>query len=312
MAKTEKRNKLSANSSQFDFNASKDKTNTWQVISEYLLCILGGVIYAAAVNLFVFPAGIYIGNMTGIAQIIQDLVKLAFPQVGDLMGYLVIALNLPLLIISFSSINRRFFLKTLMTVIALSATMQFVPVRFLIPDITDPLTQVIIGGVLSGFGAGLCLHSGGSGGGVDILGVYMTMKRKGFSVGKVTILIALIVYAYAFFKFPPSIVVYSILFILLFGFVVDRVHFQNIKIHVLIRTNDKKVLELIKGKLHRGATYWNAFGAYADAPTYFVSTVISKYELETLRRGIMGIDPFAFIIESNNVDVTGNFVAHLF
>ena len=59
---------------------------TWRDIGDYLLCMLGGVIYSAGVNLIVFPIGLYIGNYTGIAQIIQDILRHFFPGMADIRG----------------------------------------------------------------------------------------------------------------------------------------------------------------------------------------------------------------------------------
>ncbi|MEA4811106.1 MAG: YitT family protein [Anaerolineaceae bacterium] len=288
------------------------KGSFWQVAKEYLFSILGGVIYAAALNLFIFPLGLYIGNLTGIAQIIQDLLKLFIPGLKDILGYLVIALNIPLFILSFASINRRFFLKTVLTVLATSLAFQFIPVRLLIRGITEPVTYVLIGAVLAGFGIGLSLQNKGSSGGVDILGVYLSLKRKGFSIGKVGILIAAIVYTYAFFKISPAILVYSVLFTLVSSFIIDRMHFQNIKEHVTIISKDKEILGIIKHETGRSATYWTGSGAYSNTESYVVLTVLSKYEVERVRNRIMQADPNAFFIESGNVHVSGNFPAHFF
>lgn len=284
----------------------------WATLKDYFLCILGGVIYAAAFNLFLRPLGIYIANLTGIAQIIQDLLKTFFPGLKDILGLLVILLNLPLFVLSFASINRGFFLKTLLTVIATSAAIQFIPVKLLITGISEPVTYVVIGAVIAGFGVGLSLRSKGSSGGVDILGVYLSIKRKGFSIGRVTLLIAAVVYVYAFFKISPATLVYSVLFTLIYSFVIDRVHFQNIKEHVTIVSKDKSILDIILRETGRSATYWTGSGAYLNTESYVVMTVLSKYEVERVRQQIMAADPNAFMIESGNVEVSGNFPAHFF
>ncbi len=288
------------------------KIDFWMVLKDYLLCILGGVIYALALNLFLRPLGIYIANLTGVAQILQDLLKMAFPGLKDILGLLVILLNLPLFILSFASINRGFFLKTLLTVFATSAAIQFIPVKMLITGITEPITYVVIGAVIAGFGVGLSLRSKGSSGGVDILGVYLSLKRKGFSIGRVTMIIAAVVYIYAFFQISPAMLVYSVLFTLIYSFVIDRVHFQNIKEHVTIISKDKNILEIILRETGRSATYWVGSGAFSKTESYVMMTVLSKYEVERVRQQIMQADPHAFMIESGNVQVSGNFPAHFF
>lgn len=292
--------------------AVKPRNTLWEDLRDYALCILGGVIYAAAVNFFVVPLGLYIGNMTGVAQIIMDVARIFVPNLKDITGILLLGLNVPLFILSFSTINRKFFFKTLLTVLALTFALQIIPVRQIIPDLNDTLTLCVIGGLLAGFGAGLSLRSGGSAGGVDIIGVYWTMKNPNFSVGKVSLLISLLVYVYALFKFPLVVLVYSVIFTLICVFIIDMVHFQNVKIGVTIITHNKDVLPFITHSLQRGATYWESKGAWADGPQFIITTVVSKYELPRLRKGVMDNDPQAFMIENDSVTVTGNFFTHFF
>lgn len=285
---------------------------TWGDLRDYLLCILGGIIYAAGINLIVFPIGLYIGNMTGIAQIIQDLVRLVIPNLADIRGLLLLALNVPLLVISFTTINRKFFFKTVITIIMMSIAMQLIPVRLIVPGITDMLTLCIIGGLVTGLGAGLSLRSGGSGGGVDILGVYFSLKRNDFSVGKVSLFISLLVYVYALFNFPAEVVIYSVIFTLIYITTIDRVHFQNVKTQITIVSQNKGVLDLITKQIVRGASYWDAKGAYTDEPRFLIMTVVSKYELIRLRKLVFELDPKAFLIEGNEVNVMGYYPSHFF
>lgn len=106
-----------------------------------------------------------------------------FPKLGDVTGLIFLALNIPLFILSFSTINRKFFFKTLLTVLALTVSLQLIPTVLIIPNLEDTLTLCIIGGLIGGFGIGLSLQNGGSSGGIDILGVYWAMKKPNKSVG---------------------------------------------------------------------------------------------------------------------------------
>ncbi len=284
----------------------------WDDLVDFLLCILGGIIYSVGINLLILPFGLYIGNLTGIATIILELLQDVLPGLHDATGLILLVLNLPLLIIAFSSINRKFFLKTIVTVITVSAVMMFVPVKAIIPGLDDLLTLSILGGLFCGFGVGLSLRAGGSSGGVDILGVLITLKNPDFSVGRVSLLISLIVYAYVLFTRPPVIVVYSIIFTMIFSLVVDRVHYQNVKISVMVISKNKDILQYIIDETHRSATYWQGQGAYSGSEFLVINTVVSKYELLRLRRGIIELDPQVFIVENNSVNVTGYFPSHFF
>ena len=296
---------------EFDVNKTQKKA-FWEDVLDYLMCILGGVIYSVGINLLILPFGLYIGNLTGIAKIILELLQNVMPGLHDATGLILLVLNLPLLLIAFSSINRKFFMKTIVTVITVSAVMVFVPVKAIIPGLDDLLTLSILGGLLCGFGVGLSLRAGGSSGGVDILGVLIALKKPDFSVGKVSLLISLIVYAYVLFTRPPIIVIYSIIFTMIFSLVVDRVHYQNVKISVMVISKNKEILQFIIDETHRSATYWQGQGAYSGSDFLVINTVVSKYELLRLRRGIIELDPQVFIVENNSVNVTGYFPSHFF
>jgi uncharacterized membrane-anchored protein YitT (DUF2179 family) len=288
------------------------KKTFWEDVLDYFLCVLGGIIYSVALNLLILPAGLYIGNMTGIARIIVELLQKVIPNFQDLTGVVLMLLNIPLLLISFSTINRKFFLKTVITIVAVTIAMTFVPVKALLPGLDDLLTISIVGGIVCGFGVGLSLRAGGSSGGIDILGVWITLKKPDFSVGKVSLFIGLIVYAYALFTSAPEILVYSVIFTMIYSVVVDRVHHQNVKISVMVVSKKREILQYIIDETHRSATYWEGHGAYTGSEYLVINTVVSKYELMRLRRGIVELDPQVFIVENSSVNVTGYFPSHFF
>jgi uncharacterized membrane-anchored protein YitT (DUF2179 family) len=284
------------------------KSELWN----YFLLIVGSLLYAVTVNMLVLPVGLYIGNLTGIAGIILELFQKVIPGVGALTGVILLGLNLPLLLISYKAVNRKFMLKTVVSIAVMTVAMSLIPVRLLIPELDDLLTVCLVGGTLAGFGAGLCLRAGGSSGGADVLGVYVSMKNNNISVGRVGLIISLIVYAYALFTNPPLIMVYSVIFTLIYAFMMDRTHYQNVKINVMVITRSREILPFITQEIQRGATYWDGKGAYTDTDFVVINTVVSKYELIRLRRGVLDLDPKAFFIENNAVNVTGYFPSHFF
>ena len=144
------------------------------------------------------------------------------------------------------------------------------------------------------------------------MGVYISMKHNNFSVGRVGLFISLVVYSYALFMNPPLIMVYSVIFTLIYAFMMDRTHYQNVKINVMVITRNRKILPFITQEIQRGATYWDGKGAYTDTDFIVINTVVSKYELIRLRRGVLDLDPKAFFIENNAVNVTGYFPSHFF
>ncbi len=311
-AKARKHVSTAAKRSKKEKKQTSKGSEFWSELWDYCLVIFGSLLYAATINMLVIPAGLYIGNLTGIAKIILELLQKVIPGLGSLTGVILLAINLPLLMISYKIVNRKFMLKTIISIAVMTFALSIIPIRQLIPELNDLLTVCLVGGALAGFGAGLCLRAGGSSGGADILGVYISMKHNNFSVGRVGLFISLVVYGYALFMNPPLIMVYSVIFTLIYAFMMDRTHYQNVKINVMVITRNREILPFITQEIQRGATYWDGKGAYTDTDFIVINTVVSKYELIRLRRGVLDMDPKAFFIENNAVNVTGYFPSHFF
>lgn len=180
-----------------------------------------------------------------------------------------------------------------------------------VPILSDRLTACIIGGLLAGAGVGLTLRAGGSGGGNDIIGLYMAKKYESFSVGRMTLIINGIIYLICAMLFELPTALYSIIYSAVCALVTDHVHLQNINMNVQIFTKDPELYHVILQKLGRGVTYWKAVGGYTETDTYVIITIISKYEIAPLRQMLLEKDPHAFVIMSEGPEIFGNFEKRL-
>ena len=157
----------------------------------YAMALVGGFFYAIAINLFIVPLGLYSCGLMGIAQLIRsvlaDILHLPLPSGFDIAGLFNFALNIPLFLLAYKSISRRFVVLTLLSVLAQTLGTMFIPIPTT-PILNDVLASCLVGGVIGGYGIGMTLRGGGSGGGLDILGVYF-LQKKGISVGSVSIAI---------------------------------------------------------------------------------------------------------------------------
>lgn len=285
-----------------------------QEFIKYGYVIAGGFIFALGVNLFIVPLNLYSGGVIGIAQIIRTLFHdyghIALPQGIDMAGIINLLMNIPLFIIAYRSISRRFFVKTFLCVIAqtFAFTVIMIPEK---PLMEDMLATCLIGGLVCGFGIGLALRSGGSGGGLDILGVYFTRKFEDFSVGKLSIIVNAAIYICCALLFDLSIAIYSILYTACMYLVVDKIHYQNINMTAMIFTRNGEIKNRIMQETGRGVTYWKGAGAYTDRETFVLVTVISKYEVPQIKKIILTLDANAFIIFHEGMSISGNFEKRL-
>ncbi|OYP54769.1 hypothetical protein CG709_01615 [Lachnotalea glycerini] len=282
-------------------------------LSQYGVLLTGTFLYAAGVNLFIVPAGLYSGGFVGIAQIIRTLlVNYTSLNLGnlDVAGIINLVMNIPLFLLAYKKLGKRFFEKTVFGTILLTVFLTIIK-NPMIPIVEDELTACIVGGILAGFGTGIMLRAGGSSGGLDILGMYVTKVKPGFSVGKLSMTVNFFVYIACALLFNIQVVIYSVIYTVFVSIVMDRAHYQNINTSVTIFTKKTNVADAIMAEMVRGVTEWKGKGAYTNEDTTILVTVISKYEIARLKRIVYDIDPNAFMIMSSRLDVYGNFEKRL-
>ncbi|MBU3877997.1 YitT family protein [Faecalicatena sp. AGMB00832] len=276
--------------------------------------ILGSVMFAFGLNVFITPLSLYNGGFMGISQLIRTLIvhvfHFSFGQT-DIAGIIYFLINIPLIYMAWSKMGKEFFARSIITIIIQTAALTFIPVPSA-PVIDDYLTACVIGGIIAGTGSGMILRGGSSGGGQDILGIYFTKKFPGFSVGKVSIIINFFVYGICLLMFNMEVVIYSLIYGVIYSIACDRVHIQNINMSVMIFTKKLGISRAIIEQTGRGVTNWDGAGAYTNQTSYILFVVISKYEVNQLKRIVRSIDPNAFMIFTEGCSVSGNFEKRLY
>lgn len=276
-----------------------------------LTAVIGSFIGSFAVNVFIVPQGFYTGGLMGLCQLIRTLIiQYTSYEMGsfDLAGILYLILNLPLLFIAYRGLGKKVMINTVICTLSYSLFFSIIPVPST-PIIEDPLTSCLIGGIIAGIASGIVLTCGCCGGGLDVIGLYRSRKGGANSVGRFSMGFNFAFYAVCLFLFVPEVVIYSVIYNTFGALVVDRFHQQNITVQVLIFTKDQHpdLPKMIMEKLRRGVTYWNGKGAYTDDDTRVLCVCVSKYEIEELRTAIHEVDPKAFFILQEGVQVDGNF-----
>ena len=147
-----------------------------------VLAVLGELIAAAALNLFIVPLSLYTGGLMGLCQLIRTLLQ---AQLGlelgeyDIAGILYFLLNVPLLIVGYRNLGRGLAVRTIICTVSYSFFYSIIPIPSQ-PIVDDYLTACLLGGILTGIGSGIVLTCGGSGGGLDVLGLIMSKKDHAF------------------------------------------------------------------------------------------------------------------------------------
>lgn len=277
-------------------------------LKEYGIIFIGSFLFCAGLNWFIVPLGLYNGGTVGISQIIRSVLQLNTSF--DIAGILNFILNIPLLFLAYFHFGRSLFLKTFFSIVTQTILFTFIPIPTQ-PIIQEYAVSCLMGGILAGTGVGITLKAGGSGGGLDILGLYFTQKFKDFGVGRFTLIINGIIYCACALLFELPVAIYSVLYAMVYSLAIDKTHLQNINTSVMIFTKKKDVYEVILKELNRGVTYWKGTGGYTDTDTYVIYTVVSKYEVRTLQQKLNEKDPDAFVIVTEQDQILGNYEVRL-
>ena len=276
-----------------------------------IAAVVGELISAAALNLFIVPLNLYNGGLLGLCQIIRTLMQeylhISFGAY-DVAGIFYFIINIPILLFAYKTLGRSFVLKTLICTASYSLFYSLIPIPAT-PIVEDYLTACLLGGILAGVGSGIVLTCGGSGGGLDIVGLCLSKRGSAFTVGKFSLSFNAFLYAACLILFSPAVAIYSVIYNFFTAMVLDRVHQQNVSVQALIFTREDQdaLARFIIEKLGRSVTYWNGAGAYTGENIHVLCVCLSKFEIEELLHAVHTMDPHAFVTAQEGTRIYGNF-----
>ncbi|MBQ1217158.1 MAG: YitT family protein [Clostridia bacterium] len=278
----------------------KHKFNLKSLAIDVLFALVGSFIYSAAVRMFIDPNHISVGGLTGLGSVLNYL--LHFP-----IGLSVLAMNLPLFLLSWKKLGRSFFFKTLFATVVISLMLD--ATAFLPTFLENKLLAAVAGGVCAGAGLGIIFSRGMATGGTDLLAKLIKGWFRGVSYGKVILIadgVILVIAAVAYQDLWS--ILYSAITVWLSSTVIDTIlnGMERAKSVSIITNKKDEVLQGILQDVNRGATVWNAEGGYTKAGKDVVLVVVRSYELFHLKRTVRMADPEAFMIVSDATEVLGN------
>lgn len=282
----------------------QEKLFTNEYTTKVSVAVLYALLASVALNVFWRPGNIYASGVTGLAQIITTLISNATGK-EPLVSVVYYVLNVPLFILAWKQISKKFTIFTVITVTLASFAIQLMPVT---PLSEDPIICAIFGGAVNGVAIGFALKNGISSGGLDIVSITIR-KRTGRSVGSISIIINGLIALTAGYLFGWPYAFYSALSIFVSGKVTDSVYTKQQKMQVMIiTTKADKVVNCVQERLRRGITIINdAEGAFDHHRKTVLFTVITRYEMTALEEAMEESDPKAFVSISDNVKILGNF-----
>ena len=263
-----------------------------KAIADYLFIVLGALVQAVSIRLFLIPGLMVSGGISGAAQIIQYFTN--WP-----IGVMVFLGNVPLFILGWRYLGgTRFALRTAVAVTLFSIFTDglafFLPAKGITDDI---FLLALYGGVLLGVGLGLVYRGRGTSGGSDILGRILNHK-KGVSISQAYLITDGLVVLASGFAFGWERALYGFIVIYISGLAAELVSEGNniLRMAMIVTNHPDEVSGQICKILERGVTILPGTGAWTGQPRPVLYCVLSRAEINVLKTIVSETDPKAFMV----------------
>jgi len=268
-----------------------------KMVWNLFLITAGSLLCAVSINGILAPNQFLAGGVSGLSLFIYYLFP--FMPVG-ISNFL---LNIPLFVVGWLFVGRRFFYYSLagMTIfsLALLAPVPAFPIR-------DPLLNALTAGIISGVGSGVILKSLGSGGGLDILSVIL-LKRFSIRIGTTVMAFNCTLMLACLFRFNLEIVLYTLIYLFVTTQLINLVvtGLNQRKAVMVVSPKWQEIAREIMDTMQRGVTIVNGEGGYTGQEQRILYSVITFQELSRFKEMVQQHDPEAFMVVAETLEVMG-------
>jgi len=267
------------------------------IVWNLLLIAAGSIICAAAIKGILVPKQFLAGGITGLALLVHYILP-SLP-----VGVIYFILNIPLFLIGWLFVGRRFFFYSLTGVFIFSAVMLY---PFPIFQIHDMILAALTAGIITGTGSGIILRSLGSAGGLDILSVIL-FKKFSVRLGTTVMVFNALLMITAAFRIPLEMVLYTLIYLYVTSHFVNLVvtGLSQRKAIMIISPKWEAISQEIMNSLHRGVTVVRGEGGFSGQERRILYSVMTFQELARLKELIRKIDSEAFVVVTETLEVMG-------
>ncbi len=276
------------------------KRNTGKAVIAVFIVILGNILYALAVKLFLIPAGLVTGGTTGIGLAVNY-------AAGVPVATFVLIFNVVMLAAGFAVLGKQFALTTIVSTFTYPLALN--ALDMLLGDVVltrDVFICTMFSGLGIGLSLGIVIRAGASTGGMDIPPLVLNHFFKIPVSAGLYFFDFIILLVQAFFQ-PLEKVFYGIVLVIIYTVTLDKMLLMGTtKTEVrVVSDHATEICDAILKRMDRGVTLLSAKGGYLKEDTTVVLSVISNRELPRVERLIHEIDPESFIVVNRVSEVSG-------
>ncbi len=266
-----------------------------------LVVVVGNMLYALSVKVFLLPTGLITGGTTGLAMIVERLTGLP-------VSVFVLVFNVLMLLLGWWLLGSAFALTTVVSSLLYPAFLELL--NLLLGDFAlteELLLNTIFFGLGIGISLGMIIRAGASTGGLEIP---MLVMQKYLRIPVSVSMYAMdfcILLLQLLFGASVDAVLYGIVLAIIYTVMLDKMLLlgasrTQVKI---VSSRARDISAAILSRVDRGVTLLHGEGGYTHNPAEIVMSVISSRELVKLQRLVQEIDPQCFMIVSKVTEVHG-------
>lgn len=278
----------------------------------YILVLVGSFIFAVSTYMFLVPAKLIPGGMTGFASMVEAVFK--FPA-----QYTILIINVPILFCALFLLDKKFAVRTIFGIVCVSGFMELFSrvglYKFV--NTNQPLISAIISGTLSGTGIGLLLNSNASPGGTEVIGMLIKKKLKDVKLSYILFGMNVLIMSISAIMFIVLgdmeieelliLLVCSIIQSMISSKTVDMILngiYSAVKFEIVTK-KDQEVCKAILKESEYGVTIIESKGAYFEEKSKMLICIVPKLRIPDFKKIIQESDPDAFVFSINTREVMG-------
>jgi uncharacterized membrane-anchored protein YitT (DUF2179 family) len=271
-------------------------------LADIAYMLLGILFSGFAMKSFLVPNQFLDGGVTGVSLLFHELYHVN-------LSFLLIAVNIPFIIMGAYQVSKTFAAKTFVSVALLAVCMAYFPYPVLT---SDKLIVAVFGGFFLGLGVGLGMRGGCAIDGIEVLALY-TWRRLGFTMSEIILGINTIIFLIAAVKFGLEVAFYAMLTYYIATKTIDYV-VEGIEEYTgvtIISAHSEIIKGILVKEMGRGITIYKGERGYMK-DTYEVKhdcdiifTIITRLEVRRLKRMVHQLDPKAFVFTNSIKETAG-------
>ncbi|WP_144555120.1 YitT family protein [Bacillus sp. X1(2014)] len=280
------------------------KANKLKFILRGFMVIIGGLIAAYGLETVLIPNNVSDGGVTGLSIVGSELFGLP-------LGILIAVINVPFIWLGYKQIGKSFALFSIIGIASLAVGTSLLHHTPAIIE-GDTLLVTVVGGIILGFGMGLALRNGGALDGIDMLAVLLSRKLP-FGTSDLILFLNIFVFIFVSIAFGLQGAILSAIAYFIASKVIHIVEegLSGSKTFNIITTQPELMVETIRDRLGRSATYKEAYGGFSHEKFKEITCVINRLEETKLKEIINELDPKSFVTVYDVAEVKGgNFKKH--